>query len=72
MFRPLYAGTPNYAQHQEWIGHVQTTTMDARVAAFVNNIMTGQDPITPATEGSKGWYDFLKVFGIYDNSLVTK
>jgi len=46
--------------------------MNARVAAFVKNVMTGQDPITPTTEASKGWYDFLKTFGIYDNSLVNK
>jgi hypothetical protein len=44
--------------------------MEAKVAAWTNNIMTGQDPITPKTESSKEWYEAMKSIGIYDNKLI--
>lgn len=70
MFRPLYWGTPNYGQNQEWVGHTNTESMHRRVAAFFDNIIAGRDPFTPKTEASKGWYNAMKAVGIYDTSLL--
>lgn len=65
MFRPVYAGTPNWYAVQDWAKHKTPDTYREQIRAFLENIMNGRDPMLPKNGRTKSLYNFFKKIGIY-------